>query len=181
MTQMPPKRTGNTDECYTPPYAIEPLLPYLKKEWTILECAYGQGHLAEIISKHGYKVIGSKEYNFLTDARPECDCIVTNPPYATKTKFLRRCFQSNKPFALLLPLTALEGKERNEMYRQHKIQLIVPNARINFIMPGDPTKKSQAWFQTAWFTSGLNLPEQLNFVELDTKEDNGHGKEKLWF
>jgi len=88
---------------------------------------------------------------------------VTNPPYSIKTKFLKRAFELGKPFAFLLPLTALEGKERGKLYAEYGIQLIIPNKRINF-MTG--SGKKSVWFQTAWFTWGLNLPKDLNFVEL---------------
>jgi len=160
-----PQKTGKTDEVFTPAYAINPLLPYLRKEWVILESAYGDGHLAVSLRNAGYTVVGSKDYNFLTEELIKCDCIVTNPPYSLKTKFLKRCFDSGKPFALLLPLTALEGKVRNALYREHEIQIIIPDRRIHFLMTETRLgKKSSAWFQTAWFTSKLNLPRQLNFV-----------------
>lgn len=82
-----------------------------------------------------------------------------------KDKFLARCYELKKPFALLMPLTALEGKKRGELYRKYGIQLIIPNKRINFETPsGDG---SGAWFQASWFTWGLNLPKDLMFVKLD--------------
>jgi hypothetical protein len=165
MSNMPPKISGNTDEIFTPKYAINPLLPYLNHNWKILECAIGKGHLALALTENGFNVIGSSTYNFLVDPILDCDCIVTNPPYSKKTKFLKKCFESGKPFALLLPLTALEGKERNVLYRNNEIEIIIPDRRVDFIMP-ESVKKSSSWFQVAWFTHGLKLPKQLLFVEL---------------
>jgi len=46
------------------------------------------------------------------------DCIITNPPYSIKDRFLTRCYELKKPFALLMPLTALEGKYRQQLYPQ---------------------------------------------------------------
>jgi hypothetical protein len=161
-------KSGKTDEVFTPPYAIKPLLPYLKKELVIFECAYGSGNLAKSLSDAGYTVIGDSQINFLEFEKDDCewcDYIVTNPPYSKKTAFLKKCFEIGKPFALLLPLTALEGKERNAMYRNYGIQLIIPDRRIHFLMTETRQgSKSSSWFQTAWFTHGLNLPQQLNFV-----------------
>jgi hypothetical protein len=37
---------------------------------------------------------------------------------------LRRCCESGKPFALLLPLTALEGQKRHELYRRYGLEVI---------------------------------------------------------
>ena len=69
-----------------------------------------------------------------------------------------------------MPLTALEGKKRGELYRKYGIQLIIPNKRINFETPSG--KGSGAWFQVAWFCWKLNLPKDLMFVELKMEGGN---------
>jgi len=157
---------GHTDEIYTPSYAINPLLPYINKEWTIWECAWGKGVLAKHFEEKGFKVIGDNN-SFFEDIK-DCDCIITNPPYSLKYEFLKRCYDIGKPFALLLPLTALKGMKRGELYRKHGIKLIIPNRRINFITPNGG---KSSWFQTAWFCYKLNLPKELNFVEM-TRDNN---------
>src|SRR3990167_4080954 len=156
---------GSSDEFQTPKIAIMTLLPFLKKEWIIYECAWGKGSLATHLLERGFKVIGDKSYDFLENDvfKEDFDCIVTNPPYSKKEEFLRRAYTYGKPFAFLLPLSALEGKKRGELYRKYGIQLIIPNKRINFITPSG--KGSGAWFQVAWFCWGLNLPNDLNFVD----------------
>lgn len=155
---------GHSDEMQTPEVAINPLLPYLKKDWIIWECAWGGGSLAGHLKKHGFKTIGSKETDFLDEKLThKFDCIITNPPYSLKEEFLKRAYELGKPFAFLMPLTALEGKARGNLYRKYGIQLIVPNKRINFITPSG--KGSGAWFQVAWYCWKLNLPKDLNFVE----------------
>ena len=163
---------GRSDEFMTPEFAINPLLPYLNNFKTIWECAWGKGSLAKHFEKKGFEVIGEPFKDFLNKDLglniDGFDIIITNPPYSLKDKFLERCYELKKPFALLMPLTALEGKKRGELYKKHGIQLIIPNKRINFVTPSG--KGSGAWFQTAWFTYGLNLPKDLNFVELKTNE-----------
>jgi len=158
---------GRSDEFQTPEYAIEPLLPFLKKGWTIWECAWGKGSLAKHLEKKGFLIKGDLNEDFL---KSSCggdyfDCIVTNPPYSLKYEFLKKCFELGRPFALLMPLTTLEGLKRGELFRKHGIQIIIPNRRINFETPSG--KGSGAWFQTAWFCWKLNLPKDLNFVELE--------------
>lgn len=158
---------GHSDEMQTPKEAIYCLLPYLKKKWTIWECAWGKGSLAKHLKSEGFNVIGDYR-DFITGLEiGGVDCIVTNPPYSLKDKFLKRCYEIGKPFALLMPLTALEGKKRGELYRKYGIQLIIPNKRINFETPSG--KGSGAWFQTAWFTWGLNLSRDLIFTDLEKK------------
>jgi hypothetical protein len=158
---------GRSDEFGTPKEAITPLLPYLDKNWGIWECAWGGGSLAKHLKKEGFNVIGDRSINFLKSTFDDFDCLVTNPPYSIKDKFLQRAFEIGKPFAFLLPLTALEGKKRGKLYKKYGIQLIIPNKRINFITPSG--KGSGSWFQVAWFTYGLNLPKELNFVSLTSE------------
>jgi hypothetical protein len=156
---------GHSDYMQTPKYALNPLIPFIKNEWKIWECAWGKGRLFDALKENGFDVIGSdKEFDFLTNSIP-CDCIITNPPYSLKDEFLERCYAFGKPFALLMPLTALEGKKRGALYKRNGIQLIIPNRRINFETPSG--KGSGSWFQTAWFCWGFGLPKDLNFVELD--------------
>lgn len=152
----------NPDECYTPEYAIFPLLPYLNKNWRIWDSAWWSGRLAEHFKKQGFVVVGEDNLDFL-DENLDCDCIITNPPYSKKDDFLRRAFEIGKPFAFLLPLTTLEGIKRGKMFKDNNIQLIIPNKRINFEIPSG---KKSSWFATAWFCYKLNLPKDLMFIEL---------------
>lgn len=155
---------NGSDDFQTPPEALKPLIPFLKKEWLIWECAEGQGYIKKELKNNGFKVIGSdKEFDFIKNTIDEFDCIVTNPPYSLKNEFIEKCYVLNKTFALLLPLTALESNKRQEYWKKG-LQLILLNKRINFIF-GDNSKKSN-WFATAWFTYGLNLPSDIYFGEI---------------
>jgi len=109
---------GHTDEVYTPENAIYSLLPYLNKKWLIWEYAWGKGSLAKHLEKKGFHIIADSDVDFLECEKSDnfqklakYDCIVTNPPYSKKYEFLKKAFEFNKPFAFLLPLTALEGKK----------------------------------------------------------------------
>ena len=165
-TQMPPKKSGSPDDFYTPDEAIVPLLPYLKKEWIIWESASGTGNIVKFFREREMNIFGTDikdGEDFLTSNRIDFDCIITNPPFSLKDKFLKKCFESGKPFAMLLPLTALEGKFRQTLYKKYGVQVILFNKRVNY--QGHQNKNS-CWFASAWFCFGLNLPKDLNFVEL---------------
>lgn len=158
------------DECYTPEEAIIPLLPFLKEESLIWDCAFGSGRLAKHFNKHGFNVIGYPNYDFLQEDSEKLgvfDIIITNPPYSLKDKFLEKAFKLEKPFAFLLPLTTLEGIKRGKMFKDSGIQIIIPNRRINFEIPSG---KKSSWFATAWFCWKFNLPKDLMFVELNKGE-----------
>ena len=158
-----------SDEYSTPSYALLPLLEYLPKDKMIWECTDTSGSISSFLKGKGYKVV-STEDNFLLYNMPKGDIIVTNPPYSLKTEFLQHSYELGIPFAFLLPITALEGYNRQELYRKYGISLILFNKRIQF-----RTNSSGAWFATAWFTHGLNLPKDLNFFVLgsDNMKDTG--------
>jgi len=171
MTTKKPKpmKQRSSDDYQTPKEAVDIIIPYLNKDWIIWECAWGQGALSNHLKKEGFNVIGDKNIDFLDKSQTPLhfDCIVTNPPYSLKDEFLEQCYKLNKPFALLMPLTALEGIYRGKLYQTYGIQLIIPNRRINFIPKSN--KSGGVWFQTAWFCYDLNLPKDLLFVELKRK------------
>jgi hypothetical protein len=166
MKKLKIQMNGRSDEFGTPREAIEPILPYLKKGWKIWECAWGKGSLAKHLREKGFEVCGSEAIDFLKIPMPleDFNCIITNPPYSMKEEFLTKCYEYGKPFALLMPLTALEGKKRGALYKKYGIQLIIPNKRFNFETSSG--KGSGSWFATAWFCFGLNLPNDLNFIEV---------------
>ena len=168
-----PQKQGSPDDFQTPGRAIIPLLPHLRKDWRIWECAAGKGNLVYALQSQGYQVHGSDIItgaNFLSSAPPSpFECIITNPPFSMKNEFVQRCYYYRKPFALLMPLTALEGESKQRLYHKHGIQLIVPNQRINFETPYGVDMGS--WFTTAWFTWKLSLPRDLNFFDLKNARD----------
>ena len=157
-------KRGAYDELYTPREAVEIILPFIPKGIKIIwECTTkNDSNISKILKEKGYTVINSN-LDFLSYAPNHFDMIITNPPYSLKTQFLKRAFQLGKPFLFLLPLTTLEGKERNKLFREHQIQIIIPNKRFNF----KPEKKSSAWFQTSWFGWKLNLDNDIIFIEVD--------------
>ena len=159
------------DDFQTPYTAISPLLPYLNRDFTYWECACGKGRIVQYLTQQGFKVIGSDvkegiEFNFLTYTPPfHFDCIITNPPFSLKNEFIERCYAFNKPFALLLPLTALESRKRQKFWVKG-LQLLVLPYRIHFETPSG--KASYSWFPSAWFTKGLTLPSDITFSVLDS-------------
>ena len=163
----PPLKANNRNDFQTPVEALAPLLPYLKKDWTIWECAEGKGNLVKHLQALGYRVIGSDILdgrNFLSWQPEHFDCIVTNPPYSIKQQFIERAYKLRKPFAFLLPLTTLETANRQRFFKEYGVELILFDKRINFQTPSGNGKG--AWFATMWVTLGLNIGYPLTFVEL---------------
>lgn len=179
---MKPKvnRAGKTnksakfDRCQTPFYALDPLLPYLRRNWLIWEPAAGDGQIVEKLSQSGFTVFGTDILtgsNFFTDAPEKWDCQVTNPPYSVKYDWLNRSYQLGKPFALLLPLETLGAVSGQRLFNKFGVEIILLDKRINFKMPEKGYTGNGAQFPTAWFTFGLGIGQELTFANVTRYED----------
>lgn len=167
----PPLLQGNSNDFQTPPEALTPLLSYFKKDWTIWECACGKGNLKNRLTELGFNTIGTDiltGQDFLNYQPEKFDCIITNPPFSIKQKFLERCYQLRRPFALLLPLTTFETAKRQNLFKQYGLEVIFFDKRINFETPSG--KGSGSWFATAWFTWGFGIGKEMTFVDLPRDE-----------
>lgn len=164
--EMPPKKTKSDDRYGTPHKAVDLIIPYLKRNWLIWECAAGAGSIVDHLQESGFNIFCTDtEHDFILGKPLKCDCIITNPPYSLKNHFIRKCYRIGKPFALLMPLTALETEARQEYFKKFGVKLIIPNTRIKYTLPGGSRRSHGNWFSSAWFTWGLDIRKELNFVE----------------
>ena len=99
------------------------------------------------------------------------DVICTNPPFSLKDEFLEKCYWLGKPFALLLPLTVLDSVSRRNLFSKNGVEFILPPRRIRFETPNhqqriaEGKKPGTGWFYSVWVTWGLNIGQQLTFLE----------------
>jgi len=170
-----PGRPNALDFCQTPPYALDPIIPYIFG--VIWECAAGEGLMAWALMKRGLRVVATDiitGQDFFCWEPSEYDYIVTNPPYSKKFAWLERCYELGKPFALLLPIDTLGSKRAQRLFDKHGIEILFLNHRVNFKMPYKGWDGNGAWFPVAWFTHGLNIGRQMTFSEINLKA-NGDG------
>ena len=155
------KKTGNnlySDECYTPESAVIPLLEHLDKNLTYYEATSGKSsNIVNFMRAQDFNVVSSNGLDFLNDKLPYFDVVLTNPPYSKKDKFIEKCYGLKKPFALLLPVSSIQGKKRGFMFNKNGIEILVLNNRIDFTGKGAPH------FGVAWFCNGI-LKNKLKFV-----------------
>lgn len=146
-----------SDEVYTPREAIIPLLKHLdnfryknpqrplgKTEITIW-CPFDQedSEYVKVLSEAGYRVIHSHiddEQNFFFYEPENYDIIISNPPFSIKDDILKRLYELQKPFMILLPLPALQGQKRFPYLKN--CQALIFDKRINFFKNKD-TKEIQ--------------------------------------
>jgi hypothetical protein len=162
-------KSNKFDQCQTPAYALDPLIPFIPRDWKIWEPAAGEGNIVSTLMEKGFNIFGSdilNNENFFLEEREDWDCIITNPPYSIKYKWIEYCYKLNKPFALLLPIDTIGSGRAQKLFDKFGIEIILLSRRVNFIMPIKGLSGRGAQFSTAWFTWKFNLGSQLIFREL---------------
>ena len=97
------KASKNNDECYTPHYAVHPLIKYIPSNKTIW-CPFDESWSAFVneLFLNGNKVISShlnEGLDFFNYEPYYYDIIISNPPFFIKDAVLKRLYELNKPFA----------------------------------------------------------------------------------
>jgi hypothetical protein len=124
----------------TPPEVTEALMRFLllPTDKVIWEPACGTGEMVRVMLKHGYMVAcsdlnptdfirGAEPEDFLAVDMPEgVDWIITNPPFSIADKFIERCLEHKKPFALLLKSQYWHAKKRLDLFREHPPAYVLP-------------------------------------------------------
>ena len=123
---------SKNDEFYTPKYAIQPILKYLKGNENVW-CPFDtkDSNFVKMIEKQGHEVIATSLLNgqdFFELAESEisdwCDVIISNPPYSLKTEVLEKLFEIEKPFAMLIGcIGVFESQKRFNMFKNNEFEI----------------------------------------------------------
>lgn len=158
-------KRGSFDELYTPPYAIHPLIKYIPRDIKKVWCPFDKedSEYVKILKENGFEVIFSHiedDKNFFEYEPEDYDMIISNPPYSIKKDVLKRCYSLNKPFALLLPITSLEGIYHSKMFRENGIGAVILDKRIDF------NGKGKCWFNTSYLIHHRLYDGRIFFEEI---------------
>ena len=163
--------SGN-DEFYTPPYAIYPILEYLRPQSTIW-CPFDteDSFFVKIFKRKGFNVVAThidNGENFFKIDPPKCDYIISNPPYSLKTEILERLFEIGKPFAMLIGAVGIfENKKRFDLFRVNKFEVLYFDKRVRYFdKQTNLTSMTQPPFSSVYLCSKI-LPKQIVFKELN--------------
>lgn len=161
---------SKNDEFYTPSYAIKPIIKYLKTN-SIIWCPFDteQSNFVKDL-RGGYKVVCShidNGENFFDIEIPECDYIISNPPYSIKTEVLERLFTIGKPFAMLVGVVGLfESQKRFNMFKNNDFEIMYFNKRVSYFKDyNDPKPSLNPPFSSVYICHKL-LPRQIMFEEI---------------
>ena len=160
------------DEYYTPPYAIKPLIKYLMPKSAIW-CPFDtdQSYYVRVFNKYGFDTINTHidcGQDFFDLCIPECDYIISNPPYSKINTTLERLFYISIPFAMLINGSAIfDNKKRFDILERNKFELLYLYPRVqyfnNYSKPKEVAKSPP--FHSAYLCSGI-LPKQICFEKI---------------
>lgn len=168
----------------TDPEAVEKLLQKENFFPYVWEPACGEGHISEVLKKHGYKVTSSdivdrgyKHQSTTEDflrvfvsGRNEKD-IITNPPYAMAKEFVEHALeisQESVKVAMFLKLTFLEGAKRKQLFDKYPPKRIyVFRNRIDCWKNGEKPEKASKAVCYAWFiwVKGFNGKPAIYWID----------------
>lgn len=165
--------SGN-DEFYTPYYAIEPILKYIKPKSAIW-CPFDTADslFVKTLVNNGHDVCYShismgEEYDFFTCEVPDCDYIISNPPYSLKGKVFERLFEIGKPFAMLVGVVGLfESSHRFNLFASNDFEIMYFDKRIAYFKSYEEQKPSlNPPFSSVYVCKDM-LPKQIVFEKVN--------------
>lgn len=173
MTFSKQIKTSKSDEYYTPDYAVQVILPYLKyRGFKSVWCPFDKecSEFVKILNKEGYKVtFGHIEtgQDFFSYKQPpkNVDCIVSNPPFSKRTSIFEKLFSLNLPFAMIMNSNGLfDAKARYELFKNNKFELLIPKGRMRFF-DENMVSRNNPNFQSIYVCSGI-LDSQIEFTDM---------------
>ena len=125
------------------------------KEIMFYEPAMGNGRIINVLKSKGIQIYGNDKFtqghsvDYLTDIVPDTlyDFIITNPPFNKATEFLKKMYESAKPFLLLLPFDYLSTISRYSLFHEYGVIIYILFPKPRFTKEGKEIQvASSAWY-----------------------------------
>lgn len=166
---------SNTDEWHTPPECVEIIVPFLKQNrYKNILCPFDteKSAFVSVLIRDGFNVTKSHiaEGTDFFDIKNlnKFDAVVSNPPFSKRQDILKRLFESDVPFAMILNFNGLfDSKTRWEMFKENNFELIVPCGRMHFF--NDVCKGNSPNFQSVYVCHRM-AQKQIEFVKIPTRQ-----------
>lgn len=162
--------SGN-DEFYTPEYAVRPILKYLTPKSNIW-CPFNteQSNFVKLLKEEGHNVINTHietGTDFFSCETPNCNYIISNPPYSLKTEVFEKLFKIGVPFAMLVGVVGrFESQKRFSLFKNNNFEIMYFNKRISYFKNyNNPKPSLNPPFSSVYLCNGI-LPKQIVFEEL---------------
>ena len=172
------------DEYYTPIYAIEPLLQYLKPN-SVIWCPFDLhiSNYVKVLEKAGHTVHCThieKGRNFFTELPPlGTDYIISNPPYSLKYEIFDRLFKLDIPFAMLVGVVGIfESKERFTLFKNNNFEMMYFDKRVKYFKDySNPHIYSSPPYSSVYICKDM-LPNRIVFENINIPSNKGKLKNK---
>lgn len=158
-----------SDERFTPPILVEPILPYIPANSTIW-CPFDteDSEFVRILTREGHKVIYSHIWDgkdfFTYEPDEPYDYIISNPPFSRKLEVFQRLAELGKPFAVCMTTECLNYQNIGSFFTTHNLELLIPDKKVSY-------DGKTCSFNTSYFCNGM-LPEKLIFTHLPHNNTN---------
>lgn len=153
---------GRNDECYTPRYVVESILPYLDRSKTYwLPFDTEESEFVNVLSREGIPFVCSHIHegkDFFGYEPPHWDAILSNPPFTNKRAVFERALSLGKPFALLMSNTWLNDSAPKVLFMKRDLQLLLFRNRIQF------NSLHKITFSSSFFCCDF-LPKQIIIID----------------
>lgn len=153
--------TGKNDECFTPRYVVEAILPYLDRSKTYwLPFDTEESEFVRVLRDNGFSFVRSHKEEGLDyfEYEPEhWDAILSNPPFTGKRAIFERALSFGKPFALLMSNTWLNDSAPKVLFMERDLQLLLFRNRIQF------NSLHKITFSSSFFCCDF-LPKQIMII-----------------
>jgi hypothetical protein len=156
------------DELYTPPILVEPILNYIKPN-SIIWCPFDTKDSEFVLrfNSEGHKVIFGhidEGKDFFQYEPEQYDYIISNPPFSRKLDVLKRLYELDKPFAMLLGLPILNYQEIGSFFLDKNLELLIVDKKVSF-------NGNTSSFNTSYFCNKM-LPKGIIFTHLEHNNSN---------
>jgi hypothetical protein len=152
--------TATHDNYNTSKSAYEMLKQYIPDDTTLYDPFYNDGKAFDYMTETFSNNIIIHEDKDAFSWFPECDIVVTNPPFSRKYEVLEWLVKHEKPFFCLLPLYTISTIKYSKITNFKDFQYIVSCGRIKYEADGI---KTGACFESVWICHKINLPKDVMF------------------
>jgi len=113
---------------------IFPIPPFIQdfKDLTVFDPCCGNKAFGHVLMANGFSQIIERDlftqdekFDYLTAEDPNYSLLITNPPFQNKVKFIKKAYESGKPFILLLPFECLTYKEAKKLFKEYGVKVVV--------------------------------------------------------
>lgn len=158
------------DRYGTSKYIYGMLTDFVDYKKIIYNPFYLDGKAKIYLNELGYDhVIHNDEDFFENYDKYEYDIIITNPPYTIKKRIFKKLYEINKPFIVIVPIATITKLFIKEIFKSdveitdiEKLQMIIPNKRMQFEKNGNQLKR--CYFDCVFLCYKMNLKSSIVYL-----------------